>query len=61
MNKKQALELHSGVIKKFRKRKILIGGIDEIWSCDLVIFWMYAKENNENKYLLNVIDAFSKF
>ena len=56
-----AQELHKRVIKNFKTRRIIINGIDEIWACDLLIMIQYSKQNRGYKYLLNVIDCFSKY
>lgn len=57
----EALELHRPVVKKFPRRKIITCGIDDLWAADLVIMEKYAHENDGYKYMLNVIDTFSKF
>ena len=56
-----ANELHRPVVKHFRKRKVYVGGIDEIWAADLVDMQAFAKDNDGVKYLLTVIDVFSKY
>jgi hypothetical protein len=56
-----ARELHKPVIKKFRTRRIIIQGIDHIWAADLLIMTQYSRENRGYKYILNVIDCFSKY
>jgi len=56
-----AEELHKPVQKKFRKRRIWVSGIDNIWAADLVDMTEFAKFNNGYKYLLTVIDVFSKY
>ena len=38
-----------------------MNGIDEIWAADLTYIQAFAKDNNGIKYLLTVIDIFSKF
>ena len=38
-----------------------MNGIDEIWVADLIDMQTFSKDNNEIKYLLIVIDIFSKF
>lgn len=48
-------------MKHFRKRKVVVNGIDEIWAADLVDMQAFAKFNNGIKYLLTVIDVFSKY
>jgi len=63
MNKKLLLakELYKPVRKKFEKRRIITKGIDDLWAADLMDMKKFSKENNGYKYLLNVIDTFSKF
>jgi len=56
-----AEELHKPAKKKFPTRKVLSDGIDHIWSADLVDMQWNSKENDDIKYLLNVIDVFSKY
>lgn len=36
-------------------------GIDDLWQMDLVEMIPYAKENKNFKYLLTIIDTFSKY
>ena len=38
-----------------------MNGIDDIWAADLIDMQAFSKDNNEIKYLLTVIDIFSKF
>ena len=38
-----------------------MNGIDEIWASDLIDMQAFSKDNNGIKYLLTVIDLFSKF
>ena len=39
----------------------MVSGIDEIWSADLVDMQAFSKFNQNYKYLLTIIDIFSKF
>lgn len=57
----EAEELHAPIIKRFCRRKIITKGIDDTWEADLLILDKYSKYNNGFKYILNVIDQFSKF
>jgi len=56
-----ARELHRRVRKNFQTRRIITKGIDHIWAADLLIMKQYSKENRGFKYMLNVIDCFSKY
>jgi len=57
----EAKELHKPIIRKFKRRKVIVHNIDDIWSADLVDMRQYEKQNKGFKYLLTVIDVFSKF
>lgn len=54
-------ELHKGVRKNFVRRKTIMYGIADTYQIDLVEMIPYAKYNNGHKYILTVIDIFSKF
>ena len=56
-----AEELHKLITKNFRKRRVISKGIDKIWAADLVEIQKYSKWNKGIKYLLMVIDVFSKY
>ena len=56
-----AEELHKPITRNFRKRRVISHGIDEIWAADLVEMQTYSKWNKGIKYLLMVIDVFSKY
>ena len=60
-NEELAEELHKPVRHKFTRRNVLINGIDDVWSCDLVEMQEWSKENEGYRYMLNVIDVFSKY
>ena len=56
-----AEELHKPARRKFPQRRVISSGIDNIWSADLVDMQAFSRQNKGNKYLLNVIDVFSKY
>ena len=49
------------MIHHFRRRKVIVNDIDEIWAADLVDMKSFSKFNNGIKYLFMVIDVFSKY
>ena len=53
-------ELYKPVTRKFQRR-VNVNGVDEIWAADLIDMQTFSKDNNGIKYLLTVIDIFSKF
>ena len=56
-----AEELYKPVTGKFQRRHVNVNSIDEIWAADLIDMQAFSKDNNGIKYLLTVIDIFSKF
>ena len=54
-------ELHKPITRNFRKRRVISYEIDKIWAGDLVEIQKYSKWNKGVKYLLTVIDVFSKY
>ena len=54
-------ELHKPITRKFIKRRVFVKGVDEIWAADLVEMGKFSDWNKGFKYLLMVIDVFSKF
>ena len=47
--------------KKFKRRRVLVSGIDKIWAADLADMKEFSKDNQDVTYLLCVIDIFSKY
>ena len=56
-----AEELYKPVTRNFQRKKVNVNSIDEIWDADLIDMQPFSKDNNGIKYLLTVIDIFSKF
>ena len=54
-------ELHKPTIKKFRKRKVYSSFRDNIWGVDLADMQLLSKFNKGFRFLLCVIDIFSKY
>ena len=54
-------ELHKPITKNFSKRKVISNGIDKVWAADLVKMQKFSKWNKGIKYLLMIIDVFSKY
>ena len=48
-------------MKRFRKRRVEVRGIDDIWAADLVDMQSFAKYSDGVKHLLTVIDVYSKY
>lgn len=54
-------EIHKPCRRNFLRRKVIMKGIDDLWQADLVEMGAYADQNKGYRYLLTVIDTFSKF
>ena len=54
-------ELHRPARKTYPRRRVILKGIDDLWQADLAEFQLYARENKGYKYILIVIDCFSKY
>ena len=53
--------LHKQTNTKFRRRRTISRGINELWQADLADLSPLSNENNSYRYLLTCIDVFSKF
>ena len=60
-NEQLAKELHKPIIRKFKKRKVYTGFKDIIWGADLADMYLISKFNKGFRFLLCVIDIFSKY
>ena len=54
-------ELHRPTRKNFRRRHVIVKGLDELFEADLVDMKAYSRENKSYKYILTVIDVLSKY
>ena len=61
LNKELAEELHEPIIIKFKKRKVYSTFTDNIWGADLPDMQLISKFNKGFRFLLSVIDIFSKY
>ena len=60
-NQRLAQELHKLIIKKFEKRKVHAAFKDNIWGADLADMQLLSRCNKGIRFLLWVIDIFSKY
>lgn len=54
-------ELHRPARKHFQRRRVILKGLNDLFQADLIEVIPYARFNKGYKYILVVIDAFSKF
>ena len=60
-NEQLAKELHKPIISKFNKRKVYSGFRDNIWGANLADMQLISKFKKGFKFLLCVINIFSKY
>ena len=60
-NEQLANELHKPIIRKFEKRRVYSTFKDNIWDVDLADMQLLRKYNKGVRFLLCVIDIFSKY
>ena len=60
-NTQLADKLHKPIIRKFKKRKVHSAYVDKIWAADLADMQLLGKKNKGIKYLLCVVDLFSRY
>ena len=60
-NERLTEELHKPIIRKSKKRRVYSAFKDNIWSADLVDMQLISKLNKGYRFLLCVIDIFSKY
>ena len=60
-NQQLVEELHKPIIRKFEKRKVHAAFKDSIWGADLADMQLLSKCNKGIRFLLCVIDIFSKY
>lgn len=62
MSKLQVVnEIHKTARKNFIRRSVVLKGIDDLWQADLIDFQNLRKYNHGYKFILVVLDCFSKF
>ena len=58
---KLADELHKPIRRNFPRRRVVVKHIDDTWCSDLVEMQKFSKWNKGYRYLLMVLDVFSKY
>ena len=53
--------LHRPVRKRFARKTYTVTKVMDVWKCDLLDVKVYAKYNDNYKYILSVIDVLSEF
>ena len=61
LEQQDAYTLHRPVRKRFPRNPYSVDNIMDVLECDLVVVKPFSQHNEGVKYLLTVIDVFSKF
>jgi len=61
LKSEQAYTLHKPARRHYERNKIYVAGIDAQWQADLADMQSIARQNDGMRYMLTVIDVFSKF
>ena len=62
MSKREiACELHRPARKNYIRRRVNVYGKNDLWQADIVEMIPYARKNKGFKYILCIIDCFTKF
>lgn len=56
-----ARELHKPARRKYPRRRVTLKGINDLYQADLVEMQPYARENKGYRYILTMLNCFSKF
>src|SRR5277367_5019052 len=61
LKRQRTYSLHKRAMLRFSTRPYKVAGIDQQWQADLVEMIPYEEVNDGYKYMLTVIDLFSRF
>ena len=61
IQKQESYSRNKGVKRNFQRGRVIVAGIDNQFDADLASFIYYADDNDGYKYLLVVIDIFSRY
>ncbi len=61
LSNQRIYQLHKPIRKKFPRNRVIVSSIDEQWQSDLCDMQNVAKQNDGIKFLLTIIDLFSKY
>ena len=59
--KQDTYTLHKPARRHYKRNRVIVGGVDELWQMDLADMQSHATENDGYRYLLVCIDVFSKY
>lgn len=60
LNNRYTYQLHKPVNKRFTRKSIIVSGPHILWDVDLLDLKEYQRFNNKYRYILTVLDVFSR-
>ena len=61
ISNQEAYSLHKPIKKRFKRSKTVVSGIDSQYQADLSDVSHISKENDQNRYLLCILDTLSRY
>lgn len=61
LRKQRTFTLHKSRRIRFKRNHYNISNIDDLWEMDLIDMQQFSRNNKGNRYILAVIDCFSRF
>ena len=61
LHDQESYSLHKPIRRRFTRNHVISAGRDDLWMADLIDMIKFEKLNNGYKYILLVIDTFSKY
>lgn len=61
LSKQYEYTLYKQSYRNFSRNKIYVNFINELWEIDTLFYISHSRYNNGIKYLINIIDVFSKY
>lgn len=61
LQRQEPYTLHRSLKRRFKRNKVIVAGIDDQWDADLIDVANIQKYNDGTRYILLVIDIFSRF
>jgi hypothetical protein len=60
LQSEDAYTLHKPKIKNFKRKRVMVNGLNDVWQLDLVDVSKLADQNNGFNFILTAIDVFGK-
>ena len=61
LHNQESYSLHNSVRRRFQRNNVISAGKDDLWMADLIDMVKFEEWNDGYKYILLVIDTFSKY